>query len=254
MAAFPFETAWTSRFVLASSRVMVARMQFRDTFLALMAMRKFVGDLSPDQAHLFHRIAARYQGSATAFRDIVMREFSEGAVGRPSLPVGDLEIRAAMAYALGRQSVAVSELVDVIKQAWPDLHPETRAVIASDIEVAIAERRAGGASEIALWKMVLALAGGKEDMSIEELRSAAAQAAYESHDFGEAEIEDADGWERTVPGDIWTRAIYVRPTESEGPTERGHFTVVFKPGSADVRECYGILNGELLRPAAPSPR
>lgn len=91
-------------------------------------------------------------------------------------------------------------------------------------------------------------------MSLEDLRESAAQAAYTDYDFGSSEVEDHSGWEYTVPGDEWTRTIFLRSETPGGATDRGHFTVVFEKGTAVVSESYGMFNGNILAPAsAPSP-
>lgn len=216
-----------------------------------MAMRAFVRDLPPDQAHLFHQIAARYQGDASEFQDAVLREFREGAKARPSVSPEELELRAAMSYALGRESAAVPEMVETLKSAWPDLTKATRDHIASAIETAFAYRMAGTAVEISLWKQILDLHHTEEPrMSLDELRAAAAQSAYEAYDFAGAEVEDHSGWEYRTSGNEWTRAVYLEPETPGNPTRKAQFTVAFEAGSAVVKEAYGTLNGEIIQPRA----
>lgn len=71
---------------------------------------------------------------------------------------------------------------------------------------------------------------------------AAADAEYQSYDFGDVGVEDASGWEHTIPGDEWTRAVFVRINgDAVGrPTQKVNFTVRFAPGTADVVEAYAI--------------
>lgn len=215
-----------------------------------MAMRSFVRQLPSDQAHLFHQIAARYQGDAEGFHDAVMREFQEGATARPSVPTDELELRSAMSYALGRESAAVPEMIGTIKAAWPELTQSTRDHIASAIETAIFYRLAGGAPEVALWKQILNLQPEERRLSLDELRGAAAQVAYESYDFGDTQVEGHSGWERVSPGNEWTRQVYVTSGEPGQPTQTAQFSVVFEQGTAVVKEACGTLNGEIIQPRA----
>ncbi|MGY3582357.1 hypothetical protein ACVIGB_000719 [Bradyrhizobium sp. USDA 4341] len=224
-------------------------MDLNKKLVALMAMRSFVRGLPADQAHLFHQIAARYQGTPEEFRETVIREFREGAGARPSAPTEELELRSAMSYALGRESAAVLAMVETIKSAWPDLGQPTRDHITSAIETAINYRMAGGAPEIALWKQILVLAS-ENRLSLEELRGSAAQAAFEAHDFGELEVEDISGWEFSTRDSKWTRAVYLTPDTAGGPSCRAEFTVVFESDTAVIKEAYASLNGEILQPRA----
>jgi hypothetical protein len=224
-------------------------MNLNKKLVALMAMRSFVRRLPTDQAHLFHQIAARYQGAPEEFREAVMREFREGAVARPSVPSEELELRSAMSYALGRESTAVLAMVETIKSAWPDLGQPTRDHITSAIETAISYQMAGGAPEIALWKQILVLAS-ENRQSLEELRTAAAQAAFEAHDFGDLDIEDHSGWEFSTHNSQWTRAVYLAPDAAGEPSRRADFTVVFETNTAVIKEAYASLNGDILQPRA----
>jgi hypothetical protein len=234
---------------------MVAAMDQSDKFQAIMALRAFVRDLPADQAHLFHRIATRFQAYPIEFRDTVLQEFSE--LGRrPSMPVDDLEIYAQFSYALGRQTSAVPTMVEQIQFSWPNLQPMTREAIVTAIKAAIDAGRAGGDNFAALWNVILthAEATAEKRVGIDELRAQAAQEAYQNYDFGSAVIEDHSGWEHGMPADEWTRPIFVQPEDSSGPTEKGHFFVKFVMGTAIVQECYGMLNGNVLGPApSPSP-
>ena len=225
-------------------------MDLRQKFRALMAMRAFVRDLPPDQAHLFHQIAARYRGDAAEFHSAVLREFREGVATRPSVPAEELELRAAMSYALGRESSAVPEMVETLKTAWPELTQATRDHIASAIETAFTYRMAGTAVEVALWKQILDLHRTEPRMTQDELRAAAAQSAYEAYDFGGAEVEDHSGWEYRTSGNEWTRTVYLEPDTAGNPSRKAQFTVMFEAGTAVVKEAYGTLNGEIIQPRA----
>jgi hypothetical protein len=178
-----------------------------------------------------------------------MREFREGAGVRPSAPTEELELRSAMSYALGRESAAVPAMVEAIKSAWSDLGQPTRDHITSAIETAISYRMAGGAPEIALWKQILDLASEKR-LSLDELRGAAAQTAFEAHDFGDLEVEDMSGWEFSTRESRWSRAVYVAPDIAGEPSRRADFTVVFETNTAVIKEAYASLNGEILQPRA----
>lgn len=230
-------------------------MQLRDKFLALMALRGFVRDLSPEQAHLFHQIAARYQGDAEGFQLAVMTEFSQ--IGRtPAVPPSDLEIRSAASYALGRETIAVSEIVAKLAVAWPELHAQTRKQIRSDIETAIHYKMAGGAAEVSMWKSILKLDRNSAALrpELQNLRLQAARTAFDSYDFGDAVVEDHQaGWSFMPAGDQFFRDIYIQPETPGEPTRKGVFTVQFEPGTAVVRECQGTMDGNVLGPAPTTP-
>lgn len=93
---------------------------------------------------------------------------------------------------------------------------------------------------------------------MQDERAAAAEAAFESYDFGAARIEAAGGWERTDPGREWSRTIFLERTDDEAArdgtcdTLRAGFTVIFAEGSALVEECWANLDGEIIgRPGNP---
>lgn len=92
---------------------------------------------------------------------------------------------------------------------------------------------------------------------LERERQCASDAEYESFVFGEGnEPEAADGWERTVPGDEWTRTVWFAPVEGNGDSVKGHFTVVFEPGSPSVSAAWASVDGNDVghRATAPAPR
>lgn len=47
-------------------------------------------------------------------------------------------------------------------------------------------------------------------------RQDAAETLFQNFDFGEeVEVADADGWEHTTPGNLWTRKVYVESDDGE---------------------------------------
>lgn len=81
----------------------------------------------------------------------------------------------------------------------------------------------------------------------ERAKTAAAQAVYETYDFGsDLTVEDAGGWEYSQPGDVWVRRVFVRPDE-QGPSQKISFVVRFSPGSNLMRSAYAIDDkGQLI--------
>lgn len=75
-------------------------------------------------------------------------------------------------------------------------------------------------------------------------RQEAADQAYASYDFGEGvEVDDASGWERVTPGEVWTRPVFVRTDDGEPDGVACHrltFTVRFQPDSEVITETYAI--------------
>lgn len=89
-------------------------------------------------------------------------------------------------------------------------------------------------------------------------RNQAADTEYQSYDFGEAGVEDASGWEHTSPGDVWTRAVFIRTDDDnkDSPSQKITFTVRFAVGTDDVVEAYAIdgngsIWGTRAQPPAP---
>lgn len=86
---------------------------------------------------------------------------------------------------------------------------------------------------------------------LERARQTVADAEFEGFVFGDSEPEGADGWERLVPGDEWTRTVWFPPIDGEGATVKGHFTVVFEPQSLAVCSAWASVDGNDvgMRPA-----
>lgn len=75
-------------------------------------------------------------------------------------------------------------------------------------------------------------------------RNEAADREFEAYVFGDAsEPEGADGWERTSPGNEWTRTVWFAPYEGEGDSVKGHFTVVFEERSASISAAWASVDG-----------
>lgn len=84
-----------------------------------------------------------------------------------------------------------------------------------------------------------------ENPYLNAARANAAELSWTQYSFP-VEIEDADGWEFTTPGDEWTRKVYF---ESEGqgePSLPGSFTIRFKPGTDEIEEEVAMCNGQIL--------
>lgn len=74
-------------------------------------------------------------------------------------------------------------------------------------------------------------------------RFAAAQEKFESFNF-DCNIEAHDGWEYSSHHNDWVKTIYIEAEDSpESDTIKGHFTVLFYPGTDEVAECYASVNG-----------
>lgn len=93
-------------------------------------------------------------------------------------------------------------------------------------------------------------------IGLDEKRNAAADAEFESFDFG-WQIEDASGWEWTQPGNEWTKPVFCANEENpDGPSVPGSLVVVFEDGGADIRESYAVVEGVMIQgrtPPAPAP-
>lgn len=79
--------------------------------------------------------------------------------------------------------------------------------------------------------------------SIEDLRSDAAQVAFEVYDFGDEVVEDSSGFEYTVGQTTYSRPIFFADVEDDDASILGHFTVEFEHNSADIASCYASIAG-----------
>lgn len=82
----------------------------------------------------------------------------------------------------------------------------------------------------------------KEIRTMNQERTAAADAVYEGFDFG-ATVEDQSGWAYVTPGNEWTRPVFVRTNEEDvddAPSTKLTFVVRFKGGTAEVLNSYAI--------------
>jgi hypothetical protein len=68
--------------------------------------------------------------------------------------------------------------------------------------------------------------------NLEDQRQAAADAAFEAYDFGDA-IGETSGWERdSGEPDVIRRSVFL--DDNDGPSIRVRFAVRFEPGTALV--------------------
>lgn len=100
-----------------------------------------------------------------------------------------------------------------------------------------------------------ALQGLKSQFStLNDERDAVAQDALDDHDFGEdAVVGEMDGWERTIPGDEWTRTVYLESDQQDIDEDSTAVTlrVVFRPGTAELSEVYHSDEGGNLHHSFP---
>ena len=61
----------------------------------------------------------------------------------------------AFRYALGRKSMAVSAVADILIRHWKELKLTTRATIKEEIQLAIKENRAGDECDRTKWELLL---------------------------------------------------------------------------------------------------
>lgn len=90
---------------------------------------------------------------------------------------------------------------------------------------------------------------------LERERQIVADAEFESFVFDEGcEPEDADGWERLIPGVEWSRTLWFAPADGEGDSVKGHFTIVFEADSAAVSSAWASIDGnDVGSRATPAP-
>jgi hypothetical protein len=84
-----------------------------------------------------------------------------------------------------------------------------------------------------------------DDESLRQSRKEAADRAFERYDFGQAQVEDANGWEYLSGGAEYTRTIFI--ANRHGASIRARFSVQFKAQSALITEVYAIdENGQMF--------
>jgi hypothetical protein len=86
--------------------------------------------------------------------------------------------------------------------------------------------------------------------TLDERREAVAQAHFIAHAFGQdVVVAECDGWERTTPGDEWSRTVYLESDQADidDVSESATYVVRFAPGSDKVASSYAITgNGRLI--------
>ena len=85
--------------------------------------------------------------------------------------------------------------------------------------------------------------------TLEERREAAAQAHFIAHAFGDdVVVAEADGWERTTPGDEWSRTVYLESDQADidDTSESATYVVQFAPGTDNVVSSYAITGNGCL--------
>jgi hypothetical protein len=94
------------------------------------------------------------------------------------------------------------------------------------------------------------MSGSKEPRTLNDMRDDAAQAWFEAHWFPTTmRVSEVDGWSSEIPGDEWSRTVYIesaRPARDE-ESEAVTYVVQFAPGSDKVVSSYAITaSGNLV--------
>jgi hypothetical protein len=80
-------------------------------------------------------------------------------------------------------------------------------------------------------------------LPLEEIRHTAAENEFDAYDF-KGWKADENGWAIIAGQDEWTRTVFFYDRDNlHGDTVRGHFTIVFEPGTANVLEAYASVRG-----------
>lgn len=98
------------------------------------------------------------------------------------------------------------------------------------------------------WNVAIARADGsliESAVGVDEARQALADDAWLQYDFGTDAVGDSEGWERTTPGDEWTRRVYLESDEADvdDATQSATLTIRFEPDTAFPAEIYAIDEG-----------
>jgi predicted nucleic acid-binding Zn-ribbon protein len=74
---------------------------------------------------------------------------------------------------------------------------------------------------------------------VEEARAAAAENAWqEADDMEDVEVADSEGWLSATGDPQWERKFYYEDAEPEADCHVATFIVVFKDGSAEVKDSH----------------
>lgn len=88
---------------------------------------------------------------------------------------------------------------------------------------------------------------------LDDRRRQAADLDLENYDFGYP-VKDGSGWEWETPGTEWTKPLFFEPDEPGGDSVKGHFTVRFREGTAEIEESHGVVDGQVVgNPMGPRP-
>lgn len=95
------------------------------------------------------------------------------------------------------------------------------------------------------WNVAIARADGsliESAVGVDEARQALADDAWLQYDFGTDAVGDSEGWERTTPGDEWTRRVYLESDEADvdDATQAATLNIRFEPDTAFPAEIYAI--------------
>lgn len=86
--------------------------------------------------------------------------------------------------------------------------------------------------------------------TLQHLRLKTAEFLWQDYNFGDYQVDDADGWESL--GDSMSRVIYIESDNPNEPTHRGRFHIDFEPGSTLIQSCSACMSnsgapiGEML--------
>lgn len=84
---------------------------------------------------------------------------------------------------------------------------------------------------------------------LDEARSESAEQIWLQYDFGTDGVGESQGWERTIPGEEWTRRVYLESDEQDvdEDSEAATLTIRFAQGSTLIEEAYAIdANGNIF--------
>lgn len=138
---------------------------------------------------------------------------------------------AKSASAPAGPSISLGSELDKLRREYrPSMNPDILNAWAGDVVSALS--RIGSPS-----------AARRASEELDTARSVAADESWMSYDFGYP-VEDAEGWERTTPGDEWTRKVYFTADERGEPSITGSFSIQFEPGTATVKKASASCNGQ----------
>lgn len=152
----------------------------------------------------------------------------------------DAATRIAIADRIRRAHASGSQPAWSIALGFDPKEPDQKPRLAE-----IADAVARGLVDGPDWRLDATGADGSPIVSaipLDDARSDSAEQVWLQYDFGTDGVGDSEGWDRIIPGEEWTRRVYLESDEQDvdDDTEAATLTIRFEKGTARIAEVYAI--------------